>query len=455
MIPKADMSGWFCEREDEKLWPGASRGGDAGSSRALFFPRRAARSLSAAAVSLRRGRPCLRSHRLRPICPPPFPPPAAGQRMCLKVKEPLHSERSDFQDILVFDSANHGRVLALDGVIQLTEWDEFSYQEMIAHLPLFAHAAPASVLIIGAGDGGVLREVARHRGVRRITMVEIDRRVVEASKTFFARTMATDFDDARLTLRFEDAAAYAAAAEPASYDVVIVDSSDPNDGPANSLFTPAFYGNLARILKPGGIVATQGECQWLNLELIKEVLRKAKDHFPAVDYAYTCTPTYPCGQIGFLLCYKSSDRACLRCCRGRRCDVGGARAQQPPPPPPSLTHSTRSRVRAHGAALRARGHGQEAALLHARHAQGGLPAAALRRGRAGGAAAARPRGAHGLGVRRLRRHPPRRRPRRRRARHLARRKARAAPVGLALAERGNARALMRVTVPERCVMVCL
>ena len=232
--------------------------------------------------------------------------------MCLKVKEPLHSERSDFQDILVFESTNHGRVLALDGVIQLTEWDEFSYQEMIAHLPLFAHAAPASVLIIGAGDGGVLREVARHRGVKRITMVEIDRRVVEASKTFFAKTMATAFDDARLTLRFEDAAAFAGSAEAASFDVIIVDSSDPNDGPANSLFTPAFYKNLARILKPAGIVCTQGECQWLNLGLIKEVLRKAKDFFPSVDYAYTCTPTYPCGQIGFLLCYKSSDPEYVR-----------------------------------------------------------------------------------------------------------------------------------------------
>ena len=104
--------------------------------------------------------------------------------MCLKVKEPLHSERSDFQDILVFDSANHGRVLALDGVIQLTEWDEFSYQEMIAHLPLFAHAAPRSVLIVGAGDGGVLREVCRHRGVQSIVMVEIDRQVRPARSSF-------------------------------------------------------------------------------------------------------------------------------------------------------------------------------------------------------------------------------------------------------------------------------
>jgi spermidine synthase len=87
-------------------------------------------------------------------------PPTAGQRFCLKVKEPLHAERSDFQDILVFESTNHGRVLVLDDVIQLTEMDEFSYQEMITHLPMFAHAKPESVLILGAGDGGVLRDRA-------------------------------------------------------------------------------------------------------------------------------------------------------------------------------------------------------------------------------------------------------------------------------------------------------
>lgn len=135
--------------------------------------------------------------------------------------------------------------------------DEFSYQEMITHLPLFAHAAPESVLIIGAGDGGVLREVCRHRSVRRVAMVEIDRQVVEASKTFFAKTMATDFEDPRLTLRFEDAAKFVADCEASAFDVVIVDSSDPNDGPASVLFTADFYSNLARVLKPGGIVCTQ------------------------------------------------------------------------------------------------------------------------------------------------------------------------------------------------------
>ena len=165
--------------------------------------------------------------------------------------------------------------------------------------------------------------------------------------------MATDFEDPRVTLRFQDASKYVAECDAAAFDVVIVDSSDPNDGPASVLFTADFYRNLARVLKPGGIVCTQvrakpraaaaaarhtmnaaaashflcpapprcarlcaqGECQWLSLPLIKDVLTKAKDFFPSVDYAYTCTPTYPCGQIGFLLCYKSSDPEYVRSAR--------------------------------------------------------------------------------------------------------------------------------------------
>lgn len=250
------MRGWYCEKEDDKLWP--------------------------------------------------------GQRFCLKVKEPLHREQSEFQDIEVFETTNHGRCLVLDGAIQLTEWDEWSYQEMITHLPMFAHPNPENVLIIGAGDGGVLREVCRHKGVKKVTMCEIDRKVVEVSKTFLNKSTAVAFDDPRATLLFADAAKFVDSADAASFDVVIVDSSDPNDGPANSLFSDEFYANLARVLKPGGIVCTQGECMWLHTPLIKSVLEKAKKVFPSVDYAYTCTPTYPCGQIGFLLCSKSTDAAYAR-----------------------------------------------------------------------------------------------------------------------------------------------
>lgn len=120
----------------------------------------------------------------------------AGQRFCLQVKKFLHQEKSEIapgfgQDIVIFDSVAHGRVLVLDGVIQLTEKDEFAYQEMITHIPIMAHPNPESVLIIGAGDGGVAREVCRHPGVKTVVQCEIDARVIENAKTYFPETLAT------------------------------------------------------------------------------------------------------------------------------------------------------------------------------------------------------------------------------------------------------------------------
>ena len=227
-----------------------------------------------------------------------------GQKFSLKVHSEgvLYHKRSKFQEILVFKSENYGTVLVLDGVIQLTERDEFAYQEMIVHLPLFAHPNPKRVLIVGGGDGGVLREAVRHPEVERIDMCEIDADVVSVSKQFFSETMATAFTDPRLTLIHDDAAVF--LREPSrvgAYDVIIVDSSDPV-GPAESLFQPAFYESMRAALAPGGIVCTQGECIWLHLPLISSVITACGAIFPTVEYAYTTIPTYPSGQIGFVIC---------------------------------------------------------------------------------------------------------------------------------------------------------
>lgn len=150
---------------------------------------------------------------------------------------------------------SYGRVLVLDGVIQLTERDEFAYQEMITHLPMFAHPTPRRVLIVGGGDGGVLREVVRHSTVVKIDMCEIDAEVVRVAKEFFGNSTATGFSDPRLTLIHDDAAKYVAEADQ-KYDIIIVDSSDPV-GPAESLFKPEFYEAMASALAPGGIISTQ------------------------------------------------------------------------------------------------------------------------------------------------------------------------------------------------------
>ena len=233
-----------------------------------------------------------------------------GQAMSLKVEEVLYEGRSDFQDVLVFKSATYGKVLVLDGVIQLTERDEHAYQEMIAHIPLHAHPDPQSVLIVGGGDGGVLREVCRHAGVQKVTMCEIDALVVDVAKRFFGESTATAFNDPRVTLVHADAAEYVKDHKE-EYDVIIVDSSDPV-GPAETLFTAAFYQSLRQSMKPGNsIMCNQGECMWLHLDLIGEVLKHCKEVFPSVDYAFTTIPTYPSGQIGFLMC-STGDGVVLR-----------------------------------------------------------------------------------------------------------------------------------------------
>jgi len=134
-----------------------------------------------------------------------------GQQMRLKVENVLFAEKSKFQDVLVFDSSTYGRVLVLDGVIQLTERDEFAYQEMLTHIPMFAHAScPKNVLIVGGGDGGMLREVMKHPGVEHVTMCDIDAMVPEVSKKHLP-SMSVAFSDPRLELVCEDAAVFVAA----------------------------------------------------------------------------------------------------------------------------------------------------------------------------------------------------------------------------------------------------
>ncbi|RLN61069.1 hypothetical protein BBJ28_00007015 [Nothophytophthora sp. Chile5] len=224
-----------------------------------------------------------------------------GQKFSLEMETVLFQGKSNFQDVLVFKSATYGHVLVLDGVIQLTERDEFAYQEMIAHLPLFAHAQPKRVLIVGGGDGGVLREVTKHACVEKVVMCEIDPMVCDVSKKYFGETMATAFEDPRLTLIHADAAVYLRENTEEKFDVMIVDSSDPV-GPAEVLYRAEFYQSMKDSLAPNGIVCTQGECLWLHLDLIVDVMSRCQSIFPTINYSYTTIPTYPSGQIGFIMC---------------------------------------------------------------------------------------------------------------------------------------------------------
>jgi spermidine synthase len=224
-----------------------------------------------------------------------------GQAMSLKVTKVLEHFQSDFQDILVFESENHGTVLVLDGVIQVTTRDEFSYQEMIAHTPLFTHPNPKKVLVIGGGDGGVLREVARHSGVEEIVECEIDDGVIQVSKKYLP-SLAKGYDDPRVTVKVMDGAKFLAENQD-TFDVIITDSSDPV-GPNSVLFETPFYSSMYKSLREGGIVCTQGECMWLHLDLIKPLIDSVSKIFSSVEYSYATVPSYPSGQLGFILATK-------------------------------------------------------------------------------------------------------------------------------------------------------
>lgn len=227
-----------------------------------------------------------------------------GQANSLQVKRVIEHKKTEYQDLMVFESETWGNVLVLDGVIQLTEKDEMSYQEMMAHLPMFAHSSPKKVLIIGGGDGGVLREVVKHECVEKVVHCEIDAGVVAAAKNYFP-SLSEAFSDERLELVIGDGVAYAEKTPDNTYDVIIIDSSDPV-GPAEKLFSKEFYENAHRILAPGGVLCSQGECLWVHADLIEKMLGENGASFGSAEYASIQVPTYPSGQIGSFLARKAS-----------------------------------------------------------------------------------------------------------------------------------------------------
>lgn len=228
-----------------------------------------------------------------------------GQAMTLRVNQVLHHEKSKFQDVLVFESSHHGNVLVLDNVIQCTERDEFSYQEMIAHLALMSHPKPEKVLVIGGGDGGVLREVVKHESVKEAVLCEIDEAVIRVSKKYLPG-MAVGFQHPAVSVHVGDGFEYLKTRK-GEFDVIITDSSDP-EGPAKVLFERPFFQLLHDALREDGVISTQAENQWLHMPLIAELKRVCRDVFPVAEYAFTSVPTYPSGQIGFMICSRDSKR---------------------------------------------------------------------------------------------------------------------------------------------------
>ncbi len=206
-------------------------------------------------------------------------------------------ERTAFQDLVIFDTPRFGRALALDGIVQLTESDEFYYHEMIAHVPLLAHGRARRVLVIGGGDGGAIREVLRHE-VDEVVMVELDPHVVEACREHLPAVNAGAFEDPRLELRFEDGVAYVAQCDR-QFDVILVDSTDPVPGPGEVLFGEPFYRDCKRILAPGGIVVSQLGVPFLYPEAVRGARRRLARCFADVTFYIVAVPVFAGGYMAF------------------------------------------------------------------------------------------------------------------------------------------------------------
>jgi spermidine synthase len=223
-----------------------------------------------------------------------------------RIKETLYTGKSKFQDVAVVDTFDWGRMLVLDGVFQTSIFDEFIYHEMIAHVPLFVHPNPKRVLVIGGGDGGAVREVVKHTSVEKVEMVEIDGMVVEASKKFLPEiSVALNEEHPKLHLKIGDGIQHMQEAEN-KYDVIIVDCSDPI-GPGEGLFTPAFYKDVFKALKPDGLFVQQTESPFYHQELIKRLHKDIAALFPITGMYLANIPLYPSGLHCFTIGSKKYD----------------------------------------------------------------------------------------------------------------------------------------------------
>ena len=215
----------------------------------------------------------------------------------LRAERMLYDSESEHQRLKLFENPTFGRVLTLDDVVQTTERDNFIYHEMMSHVPILSHGAARRVLIIGGGDGGMAREVLRHKSVEHVTMVEIDPSVVEFSRQYLPMLGNGAFDDPRLELVFADGAQFIRETA-GGFDVIIVDSTDPV-GPGEVLFTDSFYGHARRALAPGGILVTQNGVPFLQGEELTNTMRAFKALFSDATCYLATIPTYVGGPMAF------------------------------------------------------------------------------------------------------------------------------------------------------------
>lgn len=227
-------------------------------------------------------------------------------RFSMKIKQQLYTGKSEFQKIDVFETEEFGRVLVLDGYVMLTEKDEFIYHEMIVHVPMASNSDIRNVLVIGAGDGGTVRELVRYKSIVNIDVVEIDETVVDVCKKFIPQT-ASGFDDTRVKVYYEDGLKFVRNKENL-YDLIIVDSTDPF-GPGEVLFTREFYGNCYKALTHNGILVNQHESPFYENDALamQRAHKRISAVFPVSKVYQAHIPTYPSGHWLFGYASKQCD----------------------------------------------------------------------------------------------------------------------------------------------------
>jgi spermidine synthase len=217
--------------------------------------------------------------------------PYAPVEYLYDVEEILYRGKSKFQEIMVIRNPHFGKMLILDDVVQLTERDEFFYHEMLTHVAMHAHPAPRKVIVIGGGDGGVVREVLKYKTVEKVYFVEIDEEVINVSKRFFP-TVSSGIDDSRVEVKIMDGAEFVAKRKNANIDAIIIDSTDII-GFARSLFTDEFFASVKSCLASEGLFVTHTESLHFHKDMVVEMQEVLKNIFPIVDLYTAPIATYP------------------------------------------------------------------------------------------------------------------------------------------------------------------
>lgn len=241
-----------------------------------------------------------------------------GYRLMWKINKTLHVEKTPFQHLALVDMASCGRALILDGIVQTTVWDEYIYHEMITHIAMVTHPNPKKILVIGGGDGGVVREIIKHDTVDSVDLVEIDGAVIKYSLEFLPE-ISSGLISPKVNIIIDDGIKYVKRCGR-KYDVVIVDSPDPV-GPAVGLYSTSFYNDMYRVVADEGLLVAQTESPFFNQDIIRGSFGAIGKMFPITKIYLTCVPTYPSGLWSFVIGSKTFDPLNIQSERAKRLET--------------------------------------------------------------------------------------------------------------------------------------